>query len=308
MWDDLRRRMVRENHIYIIPSPRGFLFLGLVIVIILVAATYNNNLIFIQGFALFALFVVCMLQTHYNLKGVRLRFVSAEEGFEGQEVYLAFDLTQKRSRWKRGLQLRARSRHWKTVTNERHSLLPNEQSKPVRFAVLAYKRGVHPVPEIFLETYYPLGLFRAWKIFRPKGQITIYPRPLGEAELHARVAPAGQRDQGTRPALEGDMGELRLYREGDSYHQIAWKHYARTGKLHSRVNWGGDEVHYVIPWQPGQMELEEYLRQMSAWVQLALHEQSHFEMHVPEGSIGLGVGHDHARECWRVLARVKGAG
>jgi uncharacterized protein (DUF58 family) len=308
MWDNLRRRMVRENHIFIMPSTRGTLFLGLVFVIIMVAATYNNNLIFILGFSLFAVFVVCMLQTHYNLKGVRIRFVSAEEGFEGHEIFLAFDLTQKRSRWKRALELRARSRQWKTVIADRQHLLPNEQSKPVRFAVLAHKRGVHPLPEIVLETYYPLGLFRAWKVFRPKGQLTVYPRPSGEIELQPRTLAAGLREQGMRAASEGDMGELRIYREGDSYHQIAWKHYARTGKLHSRVNWGGDERYYVIPWQPGKQELEEYLRQMSAWVERALFEQSQFEMHLPEGSVGMGHGQDHARACWRLLARVKGVG
>src|SRR5437870_1558803 len=111
MLEQVRRRMIRENRIYIMPSGRGFFFLAAVVVMILTAATYNNNLIFILAFFLFALFIVSMLQTHYNLKGARLEFAGAEEAFEGDRQSLLFHLTQKRARHKRGLEIRISSRN-----------------------------------------------------------------------------------------------------------------------------------------------------------------------------------------------------
>ena len=306
LWQKLERRIIRENNIFIIPSYRGFLFLGLAMVMILVAATYNNNLIFILGAFLFSTFVVVLLQTHYNLKGVRLRFVTMEEGFEGTEVHMAFELSQKRSRLKSGLEIRSRSKEWKNVSSEKHMLRSTESTKPVRVTVVAPRRGEHSIPQIVLETYYPLGLFRAWKVYRPEGQVMIYPKPAGEVPLAPSPSTVGVRDEGTKPASEGDMGELRAYRAGDSFHQVAWKHFARTGDMHSRANWGGEDRHYSIPWLVPQTpgDTETNLRQMSAWIDVAVREDARFEMSTPQGHIGAGQGMEHARKCWRVLAKV----
>ena len=71
--ENLQRKMVRENRVYIIPSGGGAVFFLSIIVLVLTAATYNNNLIFIFAFFLSALFVITMLQTNFNLKSVRLQ-------------------------------------------------------------------------------------------------------------------------------------------------------------------------------------------------------------------------------------------
>lgn len=307
MWSELEKRIVRENRIFIIPSARGFLFLGLSIVMILVAATYNNNLIFILGAFLFSVFVVVLLQTHYNLKGTFLRFISIEEGFEGREVRMAFELSQKRARLKAGLEIRTRGKKWKTLTKDKHDLAATDRTKPVSLGVEAVRRGLHRLPEVVLETYYPLGLFRAWKVYRPEGEFLIYPKPEGLRELKPLSNGDGRRDDGMKASTEGDLGELRPFRSGDSFAQVAWKHFARTGTMHSRLNWGGEERHYAIPWigtSGGGDKLESDLRQMSAWVERALFEQSQFEMSVPQGHVGLGFGPEHARVCWRALAKI----
>ena len=301
----LRRTVVRENRIYIIPTSRGFLFLAMVVVLILTAATYNNNLIFILAFFLFSMFIVSMLQTHYNLRSVRLDFASSEEGFEGDRIGLNFYLLQKRPGEKRAIWLRSRSKQFKTVSSYPENLNPHEMSKPIKIEISAWKRGVFPLPEIVVETFFPLGIFRSWKIFRPEGEIVVYPKPQGLSALQPRPSESGDSELGLRAGPDGDFGELKPYRAGESYHQIAWKHYARTGDLYTKMHWGSEDKHYLIPWRAQGRNFESGLRQMSAWIKQAVDENASFEMETPDRVIEPGRGFDHARHCWRALARVR---
>jgi uncharacterized protein (DUF58 family) len=304
---NLQHRMIRENRIYILPSGRGILFFMAIVVMVLTAATYNNNLIFILTFFSVGVFVISMLQTHFNLKGVRLQFLNADEAFEGEKITLLFQLYQKRFGNKRSLWIRSRSRVWSTVEAGHDELSPREPTKPVRVTVRAWRRGVYRLPEIVLETYYPMGLFRAWKIFRPQGELIVYPTPFGQRPLEPENYAVGQEELGLRTSPEGDFGELKNYQEGESYHQIAWKHFARTGYLYTKVHWGEDHKFYRIPWDPRGSGLETYLRQMSKWIQQALDDNATFEVELPQQKIEPGAGLDQAKLCWRALASVKEA-
>jgi uncharacterized protein (DUF58 family) len=301
----LRRAVMRENRIYIIPTGRGLLFLAMVVVLILTAATYNNNLIFILAFFLFSMFIVSMLQTHYNLRAVRLEFARAEEGFEGDGIGLHFYLLQRRPGQKQAIWLRSRSKQFKTLSNAPENLNPSEMSKAIKIDVLAWKRGAYTLPEVVIETFFPLGIFRAWKIFRLHGEIVVYPKPKGLTSLLPRPYDTGDAEMGLHAGPDGDFGELKPYRAGESYHQIAWKHYARTGDLYTKLHWGSEDKHYLIPWRAQGKNFESGLSQMSAWVQQAVEENASFEMETPDQVIEAGRGFDHARLCWRALARVR---
>jgi len=298
--------MVRANRIYTMPSGRGSMFLAAIVVLILTAATYNNNLIFILGFFMFSVFVVSMLQTHYNVKSVRLSFASAEEEFAGDPLTVHFHLEQRRNKFKRQLEIRTSSKRIPTVSKRREDLHPTESSKIVAIDVLIKQRGIYDLPDIVLETYYPLGLFRAWKVFRFDAKLVVYPRPDQSQMLLPRSFESGQEDLGLRTSPEGDFGELKTYLNGESYHQIAWKHYARTGDLYSKVHWGEDHKHYVIPWLVNK-DLESSLGRLSGWIKSALDENATFELETPSTRIDAGRGIDHARRCWRQLAEFKGA-
>lgn len=309
MLGQARKWILRENRIYILPTGSGFILLGAIVVMILTAATYNNNLIFILAFFLFALFIVSMLQTHYNLKGVRLRFVGADDAFEGEPLTLHFRLEQKRARDKGGLTLRPRARKFAVVTAPEVGFRAEDRVIPAALSLTAWGRGVHAVPEIWLETRFPLGVFTAWKVFRPEGKLVIYPKPAGDRTASASSADAGDLAVGANLNPEGDFGELRAYRQGDSHHQIAWKHFARSGQLYNKAHWGAENRHYKLEWPTGMgSDLETGLRQMSRWILDAVTENASFELEMPDFKIESGRGMDHGRACWRALAEVTGSG
>lgn len=306
--EKIQKKMVRTGRIYILPTGRGCLFLSAMVIMILVAATYNNNLIFILAFLLFAVFFIGMLQTHFNLKGVRLKFVSGEEGFEGEPLRLAFHIFQMRRRPKSSLVIRCQSKRWKTLSQGVGQLSGREPFVVVRVSVIAWKRGVHPLPDVILETFYPLGLFRAWKVFRLPGEIVVYPKPVGGRTLEPVPFAMGEEALGLRTSPDGDFGELKNYLPGESYHQIAWKQFARSGNLYSKVHWGEEHRHYLLPWAPEGSPTELYLGQMSQWVRTAIEENATFGMDLPNVKIEFGSGFDHARLCWQTLARYREVG
>jgi len=305
--EQIRDRMTRENRVYIMPSGRGMIFLGLIVILIFAGATYNNNLVFLLGFLLFSLFVVSMVQTHYNLKGVRLHFMNAEDGFANEPIGLLFHLEQRRARVKRAIHIRPLSRRWARVGDVCVSMTPQEARKAVRVRVLVKERGIHALPHFVIETYFPLGLFRAWKVVKPKGEVVIYPQPQGLRILPTSRFEFGEYDLGLRNSPEGDFGELKNYQPGESYQQVAWKHYARTGSLYTKVHWGEEHRHFQLPWDPHGAGFESYLQQMSAWIKTALEGNATFSMELPLKQIPAGSGPEHARLCWRALAELREA-
>jgi len=287
------------------PTRAGAAFLTVLVVMILTASTYNNNLIYILAFFLFGVFVVSMLQTHYNIKGVRLKVLSASDAFQGEPSQILFQLEQSRARIKKALVILSRDKKWPTLNPQRQTLTPRDMRQTVRGQILAGTRGQHRLPSFLVETRYPLGLFRAWKVFRTNVELTVYPRPVGVRTLEIARSQEGEHELGLRSSPEGDFGELKTYRAGESYHQIAWKQFAKRGDLYTRVHWGEDHKHYHIPWDPAGQEFEAYLSQMSAWVQLAMSEGATFHMDLPLVQIGSGSGFEHGQKCWRALAQMK---
>ena len=109
-----------------------------------------------------------------------------------------------------------------------------------------------------------------------------------------------------RNTPDGDFGELKDYLPGESYHQIAWKHYARTRELYTKLHWGSEHRHYAIPWSASRDGIEAHLQKMSGWVRQAFEENASFELQTPQGAIAPGRGMEHARRCWRHLAEFDG--
>jgi uncharacterized protein (DUF58 family) len=96
------------------------------------------------------------------------------------------------------------------------------------------------------ETRFPLGLFRAWTVWRPAARVLAWPQP----EQPAPPLPAGgllsvpDEDSPAQahppapqaPSASQDLAfdQLRPWRTGDALRQVAWKKAARTGELVSR--------------------------------------------------------------------------
>ena len=170
----------KREQIYILPTGHGLMFAFGILVMILTAATYNNNLIYLLGFLLFAVLVVSMLMTHQNLKGVSLIQVWAEDSEAGSEIPIRFRLANKFKNEAYALRVRAKGQRINLEKKPQILQLGDQASQSGLILLSPKSRGVYRCPSIILESVYPLGLFRAWKSYPQTDlQIYVYPKAQG---------------------------------------------------------------------------------------------------------------------------------
>jgi hypothetical protein len=108
----LERRIPRAHHItlnqdsiFIFPTVTGFVFGGLVVLLIVGAINYQNSLVYGVAFLLGSLFLVTILYTFRNLSGLTIEFVGAGSGFVGESVEFEVRVSRPEGRGREGVQL-----------------------------------------------------------------------------------------------------------------------------------------------------------------------------------------------------------
>lgn len=220
----LKQLTLSQRRIYIMPSRAGFVFLMLLLVMLILAINFQNNLMFAVTFLLASLFVVTILHTYANLSGLTIRFVRGHPCFVGEQAAFDLTLTAKGNRQYESIQLRFRGGAGTAVD------LIEDRQKSITLYKKTYRRGFLPADVLQIETFYPLGLFRAWTWLQVDLKSLVYPRPVEGGRLADLSGSAGT-DQSRVHIGERHGGEefsgLEPYQPGMSLKRVAWKHYAR---------------------------------------------------------------------------------
>ena len=74
-----------QKRIFIFPSRVGFFFILCLMLMLMTAINYENNLSFALTFLLATLFIVAVLHTYANLSGLTIHAVRAQPAFPGQQ-------------------------------------------------------------------------------------------------------------------------------------------------------------------------------------------------------------------------------
>ncbi len=215
-----------QRNIYILPSRPGLFFCATLAVLLLASINDQLSLGYGLTFLLAGAGFASMHSTHGNLRGLSLDLRAPAPGFAGDELLLEVRLHNPgAARYGVGIALQqpgAAEPAWCDVPAQGHSLLQLRCPMP--------RRGLQTLPTLRIETRFPLGLFRAWSLWRPAAEVWIYPQP----EAGAPPLPmAGTAADGDAPApglrLPGvDFEGVRPYRVGDSLRQVLWKKAAQT--------------------------------------------------------------------------------
>lgn len=112
------------------------------------------------------------------------------------------------------------------------------------------ERGMRPVPAVEVSSRFPLGLFRKTRIFRPAGELLVFPQLLPIPAL----PPAGRssgREVDVATARRGRSPEVHAFRDflpGDDPRDIHWKQTARQRRtiLRERLAEGGGWTTIVL--------------------------------------------------------------
>ncbi len=300
--------LLTQRNVYILPTRGGLLFCATLVVLLVASINYQLNLGYLLTFLLAGCGVVSMHMTHNTLRGMTLHLRPTNPVFAAETAMLEAVLSSPgdarhpgRARYGIGLRLRTAD-----VSSAAYTDVPAGAQSVLHIGFAPPLRGLHQVPALHLETRFPLGLFRAWAIWRPDAAVLAYPRPERPASPlpQARAVPGGSTR--ARTAHTGEFEGIRPYRRGDPQKNIAWKHAAKTlasgGDLVSRDASMQSQQQLWLDWQCGAGSTEAKLSRLTAWVIEADQRHLAWALALPGFELGMGQGDAHRRAGLQALA------
>ena len=295
--------LLTQRNIYILPTRAGLMFAATLVVLLLASINYQLNLGYVLTFLLAGSGLVSMHVTHNTLRGLTLRLRPPAPVFADEAARLDVVLTSPgAARFGIGLRLldaAAATLVWTDV--------PTGGQAQVQIGFVPGRRGWHEVPALSAETRFPLGLFRAWTVWRPAARLLAYPaqeRPAAPLPV-TRAVPGGPSQ--ARSADGGEIEGVRGYRRGDPLRLVFWKKAAKAldtgGELVSRDTSASVQRQLWLDWQAcGPLAAEERLSRLAAWTLAARRADAEFGLSLPGVEVAPGSGDVQRQRCLEALA------
>ncbi len=205
----------------------GALFIVLTLLFGFAAVNTGNNLLYLLVSAFLGFMAVSGLLGHLNLQRVVLN------ARPGQEVYAGLPATLdvfvvNRHRWLARFMLRVRVAGESALV----PVLPAAGQSIVSMPILLLERGYQKIPEIRLESCFPVNFFIRSQRIPQEADFLVFPHPVPAAMAGRESSGLASIDQIIgRSGSEGDIQGIDDYRSGDPLRAVHWKLSARQDSL-----------------------------------------------------------------------------
>ena len=180
----------QRRRVYIFLTRYGIAYALTLLIMLVGAINYSNSLAYALTFLLAGVFLVAMLSTYGNLRGLVLRHGPAHAVYAGKwaALDLEFDNRFGPERIAMQLQLMEAPRRWRKARLRQDSRpamisLPAGKISRATLEVLTSKRGYFAPGRLQIASTWPLGLFRAWSYVPQLERSIVYPKPAGSHQL-----------------------------------------------------------------------------------------------------------------------------
>lgn len=297
-------RLIKKR-IYIFPTRQGLVYMFMLTIMLLGAANYDNSMAYILTFLLGSIFMVAMLHTYRNLRGLIIHINPGAPVFAGESAVFPL-LIDNRSGTRRtsivvsnGPQdVKNREASGTTVLN-----IPAGVLHSARLRIPAVRRGRLNPGRIRISSTFPSGLLRAWSNFDCDQTCIIYPYPKGIRQLPESSEYTLEEQSGLKTGTD-DFTGFKSYRPGDSIRNINWKIFAREQGLLVKKFSGSGSDRLLIRWDQCAHinDVEGRLSQLSLWILEADRHGFYYGLEIPSAHIGIDHGDAHRHLCLKSLA------
>ena len=284
-----------QRNIFIFPTRTGFVFGGLLSLLIIGAINYQASLVYAVAFLLGSMFLMTILYTFRNLSGLTLELANTRPGFVDEDIEFVLKVGRPQGRGREGIQL-----GWPEGIKQWAELF-DQEADTVRLYMQAQARGYLKPGRLLVETYYPLGLLRAWTWVDLEIKSLVYPKPIfGDFPLVER----GSRDDGelVDPLGSDDFSDIRGYQAGDPTRHILWRSYARSDELMVKRYSSYVEPRLWLDLQDMPGNLEDKLSRLTGLALQASRADREFGLRLGDITIKPAVGEHHLEQVLRELA------
>lgn len=283
-----------QNRIYILPTLAGGAYLVVILLILLLAVNYQNNLAYAVCFTLLSVFVTAILHTYANLSGLCVSVLSTEPVFAGEAARFRYQLHTVRAMFQ--LNFGFKKNETTTLDVTANHVVSLEMSSP------CLQRGWQQADPLRVSSCYPLGLFRTWSWLRFDQSVLVYPRPV-EGGLAESLRGADQYNNVTGTQGDDEFQDLKSYYPGATKSSIAWKVYAKGYGLQVKEYQGGAGDELWLDWEAWpDLHVEERLSRLCYWALFFSQSQTPYGLRLPGEKIRPSVGEAHKAKVLKHLA------
>lgn len=283
---------LNQRRVFILPNRRGWGLALLLLIQLLTATNYSNNLAFILSFLLISIALLGILYGFRNLAGLELSAGRSDPVFAGDVASFELYLNNPGRIPRVSLEVESvGGPHFMTdvppLTNARLSL-----------EVPAQRRGWLVLPTITLSSTFPLGLFRTWSPNNLRSRTLIYPRPAKQGKPFPE-----QPDRiGMLRTEADDFRGFQSYQPGDPLRRVHWKGIAKGQGVHVKEYEDGRSGELALDFASTPGPAEVRLSQLCRWILEAEQLGLRYRLRLPELDIPAGSGPAHRRRCLEALA------
>lgn len=299
----IKRRLPRaktvtldQKRIFIFPSRPGFFFLLVLLLTLITAINYQNNMTFALTFLLANLFVIAVLHTFANLSGLTVHAVRASPVFAGQQSEFEIKISRSGKR-----QHFAIVCQWGQATA--HTVnLSDDAEVTIKTYLDSRQRGWFRPGRMLIESYYPLGLIRTWTWVDLDIKALIYPRPVASEPM---MGLSSDRPDGSAIPVQGsdDFYGLRDYAQGDSLKHVFWKSVAKGQPLQTKQYNAYADRSIWLDWQLfSGLPTEQRLSHLCYWLLEFEKSKEDYGLRLPGVTIEPSRGELHKTLLLRKLA------
>jgi uncharacterized protein (DUF58 family) len=292
--------VLSRRHIYILPTPYGWFFAFVLLLMLVGAINYTLSLGFVLVFLLAGMGNMAMLHTWRNLAHLHVTAGRIDPVFAGEEA--SFEVliadTKHRARYAIAAQFD------EVRSNEPLYIDIHENSQVlVRLGLPTERRGWLTAGRIKLHTEFPLALFHVWAYVDLHTRCLVYPSPA----LNTLPLPSApdQNAKGNADATSGDDDFFghRTYQLGDSPKRVDWKASSREQGMFTKQFQGTAQSSLWLDWSttPGNDD-EQRIRQLTRWVMDADAENQPYGLRLPGREFSPNIGKAHFHQCLQALA------
>ena len=297
------------RNIYVFPTRSGMM-LGVTLILLLITSiNFQLNLGYALTFLIVGAAAASILAAFNTLHGLKLSIQRISPVFAGEQLFFSVDVENPKERTRYAIGVAIHHYPWRHHKNNWVwcDVLSLDRAN-VTLAIPSIKRGWHTLPELAVETQFPMGVFRIWSVWQPATNALVYAQqeknpPLLSA-MSQKFGEILEQGRASATQLRGEEYDaIRPYRAGDPLKQIYWKKILPSGDLLSRDTTSTQSADLWLSLEStGLSQLEAQLSRLTSWVLQAHKSELSYGLRLEEQKISPATGEAHQLICLKALA------
>ena len=287
--------VLQQRSTYILPTKAGFLMLGIILLMMVAATNYQNNLAYILTFLTASIGLVSILFTFKNLQGLSFKIGTCESVCVGERLLLSVHVKSQSHQSHSTIGVGVDSKELSYIN------VSSQDANRVSIGLAAEQRGWLTLPRLMATSSFPFGLLKAWAWFRFSTPILIYPKPV-EPPAFSGINDTSELEENAMKRGVEDLYGLKTYQPGEPISRIDWKALAREKGIFTKefVDYQSQEL--VFQWNDFKQAGDEDILSYLCFLVLKASESNFdYALNLPGRSIPKNSGAAHLTDCLRAL-------